>query len=104
MSQKDTLVKNLRHSLRRLVRELDVTKGIYKSTGYTYTECHILIELDQYGMMTIKEIAELLNADKSIISKTVNSLIKRGLVRMEKNLSDNRRNQLYLPQKERMRQ
>jgi putative acetyltransferase len=99
MSQSDPLVKNLRHSLRRLVRELDVTKGIYKSTGYTYTECHILIELDQYGMMTIKEIAELLNTDKSIVSKTVNSLIKRGLLKMKKNLSDNRQKPLILTQK-----
>lgn len=73
----EPLVKNLRLSLRKLVRELDVTKGVYKSTGYSYTECHILIELDQYGMMTIKELAELLNTDKSIVSKTVNSMMKK---------------------------
>ncbi|MCB0721001.1 MAG: bifunctional helix-turn-helix transcriptional regulator/GNAT family N-acetyltransferase [Ignavibacteriae bacterium] len=95
----EPLVKNLRLSLRKLVRELDVTKGVYKSTGYSYTECHILIELDQYGMMTIKELAELLNTDKSIISKTVNSMMKKGLLKTEKNRTDNRQKPLVLTQK-----
>ena len=95
----EPLVKNLRLSLRKLVRELDVTKGVYKSTGYSYTECHILIELDQYGMMTIKELAELLNTDKSIISKTVNSMVKKGLLKTEKNRTDNRQKPLVLTQK-----
>lgn len=96
----EPLVKNLRLSLRKLVRELDVTKGVYKSTGYSYTECHILIELDQYGMMTIKELAELLNTDKSIVSKTVNSMMKKGLLKTEKNRTDNRQKPLVLTQKE----
>ncbi|MCB0724402.1 MAG: bifunctional helix-turn-helix transcriptional regulator/GNAT family N-acetyltransferase [Ignavibacteriae bacterium] len=95
----EPLVKNLRLSLRKLVRELDVTKGVYKSTGYSYTECHILIELDQYGMMTIKELAELLNTDKSIVSKTVNSMMKKGLLKTEKNRTDNRQKPLVLTQK-----
>lgn len=99
MNSIEPLVKNLRLSLRKLVRELDVTKGIYKSTGYTYTECHILIELDQFGMMTLKELAELLNADKSIVSKTVNGLMKKGLLRTEKNSSDNRQKPVVLTPK-----
>ena len=95
----EPLIKNLRVSLRKLVRELDVTKGIYKSTGYTYTECHIIIELEQYGMMTIKELGELLNADKSIISKAVNGLEKSGLVKQVKNETDSRQKPLILTQK-----
>lgn len=99
MDSMEPLIKNLRVSLRKLVRELDVTKGIYKSTGYTYTECHIIIELEQYGMMTIKELGELLNADKSIISKAVNGLEKSGLVKQVKNETDSRQKPLILTQK-----
>ncbi len=99
MDTMEPLIKNLRVSLRKLVRELDVTKGIYKSTGYSYTECHIIIELEQYGMMTIKELGELLNADKSIISKAVNGLQKNGIVKQVKNHSDSRQKPLVLTQK-----
>ena len=95
----DEIIKSLRLSSRRLVREFDMIKGNFRSTGYTHSECHTLIELEQYGVLTLKELADLLNVDKSIISRTVNKLTKNGLVKQVKRNRDNREKPITLTAK-----
>ncbi len=85
-----TTVSQIRQHSRQLVRELDVVKGVYLGTGYTFSQCHVLFELSQHKKLTLMELAEILLLDKSNTSRTVKKLLELGLVRAEKVTADNR--------------
>ncbi|MCB9293557.1 MAG: MarR family transcriptional regulator [Lewinellaceae bacterium] len=85
-----TFISQLRQSSRTLVRELDLLKGVFQDTGYTYSQCHALFELDRHGMMAAGELAEALRLDKSTTSRLLKSLVEKGLVKSEINGMDQR--------------
>lgn len=83
-------ISQLRHSSRALVRELDLLKGVFQDTGYTYSQCHALFELQQHKMMAAGELAAALRLDKSTTSRLLKSLQAKGLVKSETNAIDQR--------------
>ena len=90
MSHNDSSVSQIRQHSRQLVRELDIVKGVYLGTGYTFSQCHVLFELAQHKSLNLLELAEILLIDKSNTSRTVKKLLGMGLVKSEKVNSDNR--------------
>ena len=86
----DNLVPRLRQQARVLVRELDVIKGIFQDTGYTYSQCHALFELQQHQLLSSGELASILQLDKSTTSRLLKSLSAQGLVKSETNGLDHR--------------
>ncbi len=90
MNQPDSTVSRIRQHSRQLVRELDIVKGVYLGTGYTFSQCHVLFELAQHKSLNLLELAEILLIDKSNTSRTVKKLVGMGLVLAEKVTSDNR--------------
>jgi putative acetyltransferase len=83
-------VAEVRRHSRLLVRELDVVKGVYLNSGYTFTQCHVLFELSTDKSLGLMEIAERLLLDKSNTSRTVKKLVELGLVKSRKAAGDGR--------------
>ncbi len=90
MSPSESKVSLIRQHSRQLVRELDLVKGSYLDTGYTFSQCHVLFELSMHQSLTLMELAEQLLIDKSNTSRTVKQLVELGLVKSDKVAGDNR--------------
>ncbi len=90
MENRPTTVRQIRQHTRQLVRELDVVKGVYLNTGYTFMQCHILFELSAHKPLNLMTLAENLLIDKSNTSRTLKRLMELGLVKAEKVSSDKR--------------
>ena len=59
-------VSQIRQHSRQLVRELDIVKGVYMGSGYTFSQCHVLFELSLHKSLSLMELAEILLIDKSV--------------------------------------
>ncbi len=90
MKQNDSTVGQIRKHSRQLVRELDIVKGVYQDTGYTFSQCHVLFELSQVPSLNLMELSENLLIDKSNTSRTVKRLVELGLVKTKKSMVDSR--------------
>ncbi len=95
----EKLVPEIRRQARALFRELDVLKGIFQDSGYTYSQCHALFELNQHGMLSSGELAEILRLDKSTTSRLLSSMLAMGLVQAETNPDDQRQKIYRLTEK-----
>ena len=67
-------INEIRQHSRQLVRELDLVKGSYLDTGYTFSQCHVLFELSVNKSLNLLAIADNLLIDKSNASRTVKQL------------------------------
>ncbi len=86
----ESKVSEVRQHSRQLVRELDLVKGSYLDTGYTFSQCHVLFELSVHKSLNLLALAENLLIDKSNTSRTVKQLVELGLITAERIASDNR--------------
>lgn len=93
------MINPVRAASRDLVRELDMIKGHFKATGLAHTECHTLVELEQRGILTVQELSDILNLDKSNTSRTVAGLLKKNLIKIIKDGKDNRQKPFKLTDK-----
>lgn len=64
--------------------------------GLTQVQCHALIELEHYGVITAGELAELLRVDKSTMSRALAQLKRSGFVATREDAEDRRRKPLTL--------
>jgi DNA-binding MarR family transcriptional regulator len=58
--------------------------------GTTSTQCHLLVELGRSGPMPMVELGQRLSLEKSWVSRAVDGLAERGLIRKEPNPEDAR--------------
>ena len=89
-------INDVRSAARRLVRELDLLEGGMCCDGLSFSECHLLTELESLGQATASELADSLVLEKSTVSRLVNGLIERGLLAFVSDPSDRRRRLLSL--------
>lgn len=80
-------ISYIRHVSRLFVRELGHLEG---KNGMTLTQCHILMELEKYGVLNVKKLSELLHVDISTMSRTVKRLIMVGWISMTTDRRDRR--------------
>jgi putative acetyltransferase len=73
-------INEIRKQSRQLVRELDIVKGVYLGTGFTFTQCHVLFELAEHRTLGLTELSKILLIDKSNTSRTVKKLVSLGLI------------------------
>lgn len=71
--------------LRNLMRALDKNIGALEKTelmccGATIGQCHAVLEIGFSGEISLIDLANLLNLDKSTMSRTVNNLVTDELV------------------------
>lgn len=79
----------LRRLSRQLIRQLGLLDAACGSQPLSPVQAHTLIELGQ-SQYSIKQLAELLNIDKSNASRAVSHLVDKGFAKSQANPRDNR--------------
>lgn len=93
----------LRDILREAVRKLGfLQKGEAACCGITVGQCHALVEIGRSGALSLNEVADLLNLDKSTVSRTVDNLVNQGLLTRKNDAEDRRYIQIVLTEKGRL--
>lgn len=59
--------------------------------GVTSAQCHLLLEIDARGGGSVGELAEALELDPSTLSRSVDALVKAGLVSRAEDRSNRRK-------------
>lgn len=62
-------------------------------------QCHVLLEIEEHGEITAGELSGILNLDKSTLSRTINGLVKQGLVSRGSRSGDRRVTPVMLTEK-----
>ena len=79
----------LRRLSRQLIRQLGLLDAACGSQPLSPVQAHTLIELGQ-SQYSIKQLAEILNIDKSNASRAVSHLVDKGFAKSQSNPRDNR--------------
>jgi len=88
---KTSEIRAFRRLARRLHRQTGgLLWGRACVSGVTVAQGHVLLELEDMGEATVKELASALRVDKSTTSRTVDALVARGLVRKTTDTEDRR--------------
>lgn len=83
--------KRLRETTRLLIRKLGMLeRNEAMCCGVTLTQCHTIIEIGRKEQITVNELSELLNLDKSTVSRTVEQLVNYGILNREPDPKDRR--------------
>lgn len=82
-------IQNFRKSLRVLEREI-ARELESECCGVSLSQCHVLMEIRELGESTIKDLSEILELDKSTLSRTVDGMLNIGLVNREIDPEDRR--------------
>jgi DNA-binding MarR family transcriptional regulator len=90
-------VQSLRQILRKLER-VQKTQLVDQDSccGLPFALCHPLLEIGKLGRATTVELAQRLELDKSTLSRSVDGLVRKGLVRRRTDTRDRRFTQLTL--------
>lgn len=74
-------IESFRRDVRRIEREIDrQLKNSRICCGVSLAQCHMLMELGLHAPMTISGLAEIMKLDKSTLSRTIESMVRAGLV------------------------
>ncbi|NLJ88802.1 MAG: MarR family transcriptional regulator [Epulopiscium sp.] len=83
--------KELREKVRKLEKELGILKDSQLSCcGVTLAQCHVLVEIGRAGRISLSELASLLNLENSSMSRTVDKLVTKGMVKRDVDPTDRR--------------
>jgi DNA-binding MarR family transcriptional regulator len=93
-------IKELRKLIRLFTRKIGFfEKSEASCCGITLGQCHALLEIKSNQEISLNELAELLNLDKSTMSRTINNLVENNWVERETCPEDRRYLQLKLTDK-----
>lgn len=83
--------QRLRENIRILVRKLGLLeKDEAVCSGLSLTQCHVIVEVGRKKHMSVNELAELLNLDKSTVSRVVDQLVKNDFLLRRAHTEDRR--------------
>ncbi len=91
-----TSVERVRDASRRIVRELGFMKPTVGATGLSISAVHALIELGRGDSLTAATLGEILDLEKSSISRLLRKLVESGEVEERENPDDARSKLLSL--------
>ena len=75
---------NLREIVRVLIRNLGLLERSEACCcGVTLTQCHAIVEIGRLKEVNLTNLAELLNLDKSTMSRIIDNLVNQSLVSRE---------------------
>jgi len=74
-------IRNFREYLRHFERVSNIQSSSCCCCGVSLSQCHAVMELFKEDNITINELSERLYLDKSTISRTVEGLVRIGLVK-----------------------
>ena len=73
--------KKLRETIRLLERKLGMLDDLQSSCcGITFGQCHAIVEIGRVGTLSLNDLADILELDKSTMSRTTKNLVNDGLV------------------------
>ncbi len=84
------LIRDFRKILREFERELFFQNVSACCQGVSLPQCHALLEIEDQQEISITELADKLKLEKSTVSRTIDSLVKKGYI-LREIPSDNRR-------------
>ncbi|HOV13068.1 MAG TPA: MarR family transcriptional regulator [Spirochaetota bacterium] len=91
MNKATNNVTDFRKHLRSFEREIAERLSFETNCcGITLAQCHVLLELSGKDDVSIKELSESLELDKSTLSRTIDSLYKIGFIKRAENEEDRR--------------
>ncbi|MFC2116574.1 MarR family winged helix-turn-helix transcriptional regulator [Bacteroidota bacterium] len=73
-------IRRFRENIRHIERELNIQNNSNCCHGITLAQCHTLLELFLHESINLSELSERLYLDKSTVSRTIEGLVKNGLV------------------------
>ena len=83
--------KQLRKVIRILERKLGILEeNEFSCCGITITQCFALVEIGRAKIISLNELAELLNLEDSTMSRTVNNLVTGKLAKRDIDPQDRR--------------
>jgi len=84
-------IREFRRDLRRIERHvIGHLKDQTACCGVTAAQCHVLLELEEAEESTLNGLADRLRLDASTLSRTVESLVRSGMVDRSANPRDRR--------------
>jgi DNA-binding MarR family transcriptional regulator len=90
----DLAIRTFRKGLRELERQAELSLLTQtECCGVTPAQCHLLLEVEEAGRASVGELAAALDLDASTLSRTVDGLVKAGLL-LRREDPANRRRQL----------
>ncbi len=93
-------IKRFRERLRKVERELGWSqRNDIQCCGVTMAQCHALVAMGERDETSIVELAGVLGVDTSTLSRTVDNMVKSGLVNRFLNPQDRRYVSLTLTDK-----
>lgn len=95
MTTDPALVEEIRSASRTMVRELGFMRATLAATDYSPSAVHTLLEIETRVAVTAAQLVQLLDLDKSSVSRMVAKLIKAGEL-MESADNDGRVKRLHL--------
>ncbi len=99
MPSSSSLVDEIRSASREFVREHGFLERTLAGTDLSPSAVHAIIEIGGAGELTARQLSDTLQLEKSTISRLVQSLEKRGELRLVPNASDGRSTLLRLTDK-----
>lgn len=97
---KKELIRDFRRTLRLLEREFEIALSAEtKCCDVTLPQCHAMIELDESGDISLSDLSQRMELDKSTLSRTVESLVQEGLALRNTDASDRRAVKIGLSEK-----
>ena len=93
-----------RNDLRELIRILVRNLGLLEKDqagccGVTLAQCHAIVEIGRSKEINLNNLAELLNLDKSTMSRTIENLVNQNLVLREIHTENRRYIKIKLTEK-----
>lgn len=93
-------VKSLRETIRGIEKYLGVLEKTQASCcGSSLSQCYAIVEIGRAIELTLNELANILNVDKSTASRIVNTLVNEKLVERESGQGDRRYISIKLTEK-----
>lgn len=93
-------IQQFRRSLRKFERDAALnSRSNPRTAGLSVVQCHTVINLGELKQTTIGQMAEHMGVDKSTLSRTVDSLVRLGLVERETDPEDRRFMRIFLSEK-----
>jgi DNA-binding MarR family transcriptional regulator len=79
MMDVDNQSQLLREMLRGLERKMGLVDDSAKSCcGISLAQCHALVEIGRASDLSLNSLADMMNLDKSSVSRSVDHLVRRG--------------------------
>lgn len=100
VSTKETEIREFRRALRYLERFISSNvKENSVCCGVTPTQCHILLKVEEAGELSSSELREYLGLDKSSLSRTLDGLVRLGLLERKESSKDRRYHSISLSER-----